>query len=672
MGGWNEHYKFNQYKVKLNEVFDNLDEIIYISSTIDYKKVNILLYKIVQNFDYYNYYIPPPEEEKPQEVPTSSVPPVKTPEPDEQQVPPVKTRVLYGGRGINFGRGRGSALPPKETPNETPNETPKDTPQETPNETPNETPKDTPQETPKDTPNETPPETPPETPQETPNETLELVPQPPKEQPYSSIDTDEMIDIIMKDQEYQDLIAYIDGVQTNIRRKCGNLIEIINPLTEYLNDKTIENRLILQDYLKQHETIKTKLKTIQENIREINYGIRKKYKIPPRKIKFDVILIPNTIEWEIFKYILSNSSLRYYLNRYFYTKQIHVLKDDLSKANIDEFENKLKKLYNDLFIKFNEYIRENKNDKPIMDKLKGSLVEDAEDQVDDADNPGAMEDYPDTQPIQTLLDMLEEKRGSVSKLFVKPQQQRPQQPYNPQPSAPHIQQPPQPPYNPQQPPPYIQPPPQQPKEPILNQLTEEITEKIKNKKDTTTQDLIEGAKNAKEGVASFITGLSANGKIGNVKDVKEGASNIMKGFTNQANLGDLANGFTKGKFGDATNIMKGFTDNIPGKANLGDLANGFTKGKFGDASSIIEGKIPDLASAKSKFANLAKGNLGDASSIIEGKIPDLASAKSKFANLAKGNLGDASSIIEGKIPDLASAKSKFANLAKDKFKGLIP
>ena len=103
MGGWNEHYKFNQYKVKLNEVFDNVDEIIYISSTIDYKKVNILLYKIVQNFDYYNYYIPPPEEEeaepqvpdKPQETApetppqeTPEVPPNETPTEQEPSPPP--------------------------------------------------------------------------------------------------------------------------------------------------------------------------------------------------------------------------------------------------------------------------------------------------------------------------------------------------------------------------------------------------------------------------------------------------------------------------------------------------------------------------------------------------------------------------------------------------------
>ena len=585
MGGWNEHYKFNQYKVKLNEVFDNLDEIIYISSTIDYKKVNILLYKIVQNFDYYNYYIPPPEEEPEPEVPTSPVPPAP-PIPNEPQVPtpPAKTQILYGGRV--------SALP---------TEAPELLLQ--------------------------PQGTSPITQQEP-----EQVPPPPKEQPYSSIDTEEMIDIIMKDQEYQDLIAYIDSVQTNIRRKCGNLIEIITPLTEYLNDKTIENRLILQDYLKQHEAIKTKLKTIQENIREINYGIRQKYKIPPRKIKFDVILIPNTIEWGIFKYILNNSTARYHFNRYFYTKQIHVLNGYLSKENMDEFENKLKKLYNDLFVKFNEYIRENKKDKAITDKLKGSLTDtDTEDLVDNTDNPGAMEDYPDTQPIQTLLDMLEEKRGSVSKLFVRPQQpQRPQQ-------QPYIQQQPQ---RPQQQPQ------QQPKEPILDQLTEEITEKIKNKKDTAKQNLIEGTKNAKEGVASFITGLSANGKIGNVQDAKEGV----------------------------TNIMKGFTDKMPGIADAKDKFTDLAKGNLGDASSIIDGfksKMPGIANAKDKFTDLAKGNLGDASSFMKnmsGKTPDLANAKDKFANIAKGNLGDASSFMKnmsGKTPDLA-------NLAKDKFKGLIP
>ena len=611
MGGWNEHYKFNQYKVKLNQVFDNLDEIIYISSTIDYKKVNILLYKIVQNFDYYNYYIPPQEEEQEPQVPTSPVQPI----PDEPQAPippapPAKTQILYGGRVSALSTEAPEVLLQQGTP---------------------------------------------------PITQQEPVPPPPKEQPYSSIDTEEMIDIIMKDQEYQDLIAYIDGVQTNIRRKCGNLIEIINPLTEYLNDKTIENRLILQDYLKQHEAIKTKLKTIQENIREINYGIRQKYKIPPRKIKFDVILIPNTIEWEIFKYILNNSTARYHFNRYFYTKQIHVLNGDLSKENMDEFENKLKKLYNDLFVKFNEYIRENKKDKAITDKLKGSLTDtDAEDLVDDTDNPGAMEDYPDTQPIQTLLDMLEEKRGSVSKLFVRPQQpqqpQRPQQPQQPQQrpqQQPYIQQQPQRPQQPQQPqqrpqqrPQQPQQRPQQPKEPILDQLTEEITEKIKNKKDTAKQNLIEGTKNAKEGVASFITGLSANGKIGNVQDAKEGV----------------------------TNIMKGFTDKMPGIENAKENFANLAKGNLGDASSIIDGfksKIPGIKNAKENFTNLAKGKLGDASSIMKnmsGKTPDL-------VDLAKGKFGDASSIMKnmsGKTPDLANAKDKFANLAKGKFKGLIP
>ena len=516
-----------------------------------------------------------------------------------------------------------------------------------------------------------------------------------------------MIDIIMKDQEYQDLIAYIDGVQTNIRRKSGNLIEIINPLTEYLNDKTIENRLILQDYLKQHEAIKTKLKTIQENIREINYGIRQKYKIPPRKIKFDVILIPNTIEWEIFKYFINNSSARYYFNRYFYTKQIHVLKGDISKENMGEFENKLKKLYNDLFIKFNEYIRENKNDKPITDKLKGSLSEDAEEPVDDTDNPGAMEDYPDTQPIQTLLDMLEEKRGSVSKLFVKPQQpypqqrpqqpypqQRPQQPYNPQ-------QPQQQPYHPQQPQrpqPYIQQPPQ-PKEPILDQLTDEIKEKIKNKKDNTTQNLIEGTKNAKEGVSNFLTGLSAKSNLGDTSSILDSfknnipdAANAKESLTNLAkdklgNTSSILDGLksnisgnakesltnlAKGKLGDASSFIDGLKSNIPGNAK--ESLTNLAKGKLGNASSFIDGLKSNIpANAKESLTNLAKNKLGNASSILDGLQG--ANAKGKFSDLAKGKLGDASSILDGfknKIPDAANAKSKFTDLAKDKFKGLIP
>ena len=602
MGGWNAHYKFNQYKVKLNEVFDNLDEIIYLSSTIDYKKVNILLFKIVQNFDYYHYYIPPPQPEIPDTSVITQIP---------EQVPEQKKRVYggrkgRGGRGFNFSLTRGRA-PPSVSPEQ----------QEVSPEQQEVSPEQ--------------PEVSPEQP-----DALAIPAQViPKEQPYSSIDTNEMIDIIMKDQEYQDLIAYIDGVQTNIRRKCGSLMEIITPLTEFLNDKTIENRLILQDYLKQHEVIKTKLTTIQDNIRDINYGIHRKYKIPPRKIKFDVILIPNTIEWDIFKYFL-NSSTRYHFNRYFYTKQIHVVKGDLSKETIEEFENKLKILYNDLFIKFNEYIRENKNDKEaIVDKLNDSQADtDALADATDPYNPGAVEDDPDTQPIQTLLTMLEEKRGSVSKLFVKPQQSpqqpqmRPQQPYNPS----------QPQSRPQSPQPYIQQPQAPPKEPLLNQLTEEITDKIKNKTDTAKQDLIDSTKNVKDGVASFITGLSTKDKLGNVQDAKEGV----------------------------TSFMKGLTDNIPDKSKFTDLA----KGKLGDLSSMMEGKMPpDLTNAKGKLGDLAKGKLGDLSSMMEGKMPpDLTNAKGKLGDLAKGKLGDLSSMMDG----FKNNNSKITNLAKDKFKGLVP
>jgi hypothetical protein len=660
MGGWNAHYKFNQYKVKLNEVFDNLDEIIYLSSTIDYKKVNILLFKIVQNFDYYHYYIPPPQPE----IPDTSVI-TQIPEQVPEQIPEQKKRVYggrkgRGGRGFNFSLTRGRA-PPSVSPEQPEQQEVSPEQQEVSPEQQEVSPEQ--------------PEISPEQPeqQEVSPEQPDALAIPaqviPKEQPYSSIDTNEMIDIIMKDQEYQDLIAYIDGVQTNIRRKCGSLMEIITPLTEFLNDKTIENRLILQDYLKQHEVIKTKLTTIQDNIRDINYGIHRKYKIPPRKIKFDVILIPNTIEWDIFKYFL-NSATRYHFNRYFYTKQIHVVKGDLSKETIEDFENKLKILYNDLFIKFNEYIRENKNDKEaIVDKLNDSQADtDALADATDPYNPGAVEDDPDTQPIQTLLTMLEEKRGSVSKLFVKPQQSpmqpqmRPQQPYNP--SQPQML-PSQPQSRPQSPQPYIQQPQAPPKEPILNQLTEEITDKIKNKTDTAKQDLIDSTKNVKDGVASFITGLSTKDKLGNVQDAKEGVTSFMKGLTDnipdKSKFTDLA----KGNLGDLSSMMDGkIPDLANAKGKLGDLA----KGKLGDLSSMMDGKMPpDLANAKGKFTDLAKGKLGDLSSMMDGKMPDLTNAKGKLGDLAKGKLGDLSSMMEGKMPpDLTNAKGKFTDLAKGK------
>jgi len=50
-----EHIAYNQYKEKLNEIYDKLDEVIYLSNTIDYKKITILLAEIVQNFDYYKH-----------------------------------------------------------------------------------------------------------------------------------------------------------------------------------------------------------------------------------------------------------------------------------------------------------------------------------------------------------------------------------------------------------------------------------------------------------------------------------------------------------------------------------------------------------------------------------------------------------------------------------------
>jgi tRNA U34 5-carboxymethylaminomethyl modifying enzyme MnmG/GidA len=49
-----KHLEYNAYKDSLNEIFDKLDEVIYISNTIDYKKISILLSEIVQNFNYYN------------------------------------------------------------------------------------------------------------------------------------------------------------------------------------------------------------------------------------------------------------------------------------------------------------------------------------------------------------------------------------------------------------------------------------------------------------------------------------------------------------------------------------------------------------------------------------------------------------------------------------------
>ena len=78
-----EHIAYNQYKEKLNEIYDKLDEVIYLSNTIDYKKITILLAEIVQNFDYYKHHeealaalaakeAEATSEEQPQQTPTAT------------------------------------------------------------------------------------------------------------------------------------------------------------------------------------------------------------------------------------------------------------------------------------------------------------------------------------------------------------------------------------------------------------------------------------------------------------------------------------------------------------------------------------------------------------------------------------------------------------------------
>ena len=50
-----EHFEYNTYITELNNIIDNIDELLYISKTLDYKRIAILLGKIIETFDFYKH-----------------------------------------------------------------------------------------------------------------------------------------------------------------------------------------------------------------------------------------------------------------------------------------------------------------------------------------------------------------------------------------------------------------------------------------------------------------------------------------------------------------------------------------------------------------------------------------------------------------------------------------
>jgi hypothetical protein len=299
-----EHYKYNQYKEKLNEIFDKLDEVIYISNTIDYKKITILLAEIVQNFDYYEHH-----KEKLAKAAKAAKEAIAAKEANDAEEK--EKRVVGGKRGRRKVKGGVANIPePEATP------IPEQEPQ--PTATPEETPKETPE---------------------------------PPQKPYSLIDA-ESINHIKEGEEYKKLLFYIDTTKERINNKGTKLMEKVKDfIKEYLQNPE-RNSMIYDDYIKQHSNLEFKLKDIISNIDKIEDGIQKE---TTEYAKIYVDLMSN--KWcsikdaKYLSFITICANGWYYIKKQF-IKNAHVIekgesKDDLiTKEDYKDFvEDKLYKLY---------------------------------------------------------------------------------------------------------------------------------------------------------------------------------------------------------------------------------------------------------------------------------------------------------------------------------------
>ena len=297
-----EHLAYNQYKEKLNEIFTKLDEVLYISNTIDYKKITILLAEIVQNFDYYN-------KDVKDAIPSAKA--GKEEAVEEAVAKEVVGAVVGGKRGRR--KVKGGAV------------------------------------------NDTQPETTPEPP-EPPETTSETTPEPPEttsEPPYSKID-DESINHIIEDAEYKNLVSYLENTKTRIDDKGEKLKTKVD---EFINVylRTLEiapNRMIRDDYLKQHSGIVFKLEDIIRNIEKINEGIHNE---STAEAKINVDLMTN--KWYLFKFGTETPSFTTWYRMLYrdiwyrwlkkpFAKDAHVINaDKLTKELYNAFQKELHDIY---------------------------------------------------------------------------------------------------------------------------------------------------------------------------------------------------------------------------------------------------------------------------------------------------------------------------------------
>jgi hypothetical protein len=314
-----EHYKYNQYKEKLNEIFDKLDEVIYISNTIDYKKITILLAEIVQNFDYYEHH-----KEK---LAIAAIAAEEAKEAKEKG-----KRVVGGKRGRRKVKGGVADDIPE----------PEATPAI----------------------------------QASPIETA--TPEPPPQKPYSLIDA-ESINHIKEGEEYKRLLFYIDTTKERINNKGTKLMEKVKDfIKEYLQNPE-RNSMIYDDYIKQHSNLEFKLKDIISNIDKIEDGIQKE---TTEYAKIYVDLMSNKWcsikDAKYFRFITICANGWYYIKKQF-IKNAHVIekgesKDDLiTKEDYKDFvEDKLYKLYLKLH---KEFPKDKKSSKDSSD-TKATPTED--------------------------------------------------------------------------------------------------------------------------------------------------------------------------------------------------------------------------------------------------------------------------------------------------------
>ena len=284
-----KHLDYNAYKDSLNEIFDKLDEVIYISNTIDYKKINILLSEIVQNFDYYNTVV----------IPSANV-------------GKVEGKVEGGKRGRRKVKGGvGDDIPvgiPVGTTVEGTQVTPLDKQQQ------------------------------PQPTQETPS--------PPQTLPYSDIDDQPTtITHIIEGDEYKNLVSYIQNTKTRIDDKGGKLKTKVD---DFINNHLLtldakDNHMIRDDFLKQYSSLVFKLEDIIKNIQNINHGIQDE---GTADAKINVDLMTN--EW----YLFSLRNMRFFTTNFLYwfkkpfSKDAHVIEaDKLTKERYNEFQAKLYNLY---------------------------------------------------------------------------------------------------------------------------------------------------------------------------------------------------------------------------------------------------------------------------------------------------------------------------------------